>query len=222
MDVQCIVMYGVDKWCSYRILSLWFVKFLAHVVTCLNVSCFKQMVQLGRCREAIIFRSFVTWLKQWQIMRSFKTPCWKCIVFVQKLLREHLCLTFLMFPGVYQEVCSLRNWLPDALDASIFTKSVKLSSKQHPEVLCLTWRLDVFLPIPRDSRLGTRWAQGPPGHKPTWNVRRCMIPCNFQPSRDQVVPGTGNWEGFLKSPLAISSIKSRGFRSQKDAFFANS
>jgi len=30
MDVQCIVMYGVDKWCSYRILSLWFVKFLAH------------------------------------------------------------------------------------------------------------------------------------------------------------------------------------------------
>lgn len=124
-----------------------------------------------------------------------------------------------MFPGVSQEVfleflrkfvVSGSLWLPDALDASIFTKSVNQSSKQHPEVLCLTWRLDVFLPIdsPKDSRLGTTTGVR------VWSVRRCMIPCNFQPLRDQVVPGTGN------SPLAASHFhyKIRGFRSQEDGF----
>ena len=155
-------------------------------------------------------------------MRSFKTLCWKCIVFVQKLLREHLCLTFIMFPGVYQEVCSLRNWLPDALDASIFTKSVKLSSKKHPEVLCLTWRLDVFLPIPQGI---PGWAQG--GHKVGTRPAGAQVPVwQRQEVHDTLQlptfqrPGTGNWEwrGFLKSSLAISSIKSGGWGPKKMLF----
>ena len=150
-------------------------------------------------------------------MRSFKTLCWKCIVFVRKLLREHLCLTFLMFPGVYQEVCSLRNWLPDALDASIFTKSVKLSSKQHPEVLCLTWRLDVFLPIPQGS---PGWAQGgQKAHRGTSSRLKTSGGAWYLATSN--LPETRYYRelgSFLKSPLAISSIKSGGWGPKKMLF----